>query len=253
VKTPQNKGNFATMNSESPPTTSIDHEHPDVTGGWLRPAVFGAMDGLVSNLALIAGVAGGTRDSAGSSAVVLAGLAGLAAGAFSMAAGEYTSVASQSEAAEREIEKERIEILRNPEAETLELAAMYVKKGIDKDLADAVARQVHRDADNAVNVHAREELGVDPGDLASPMVAAVSSFLSFALGALVPVLPYLIGASTLLPGLVITLVALFACGAVVTQVTNREWWYGGLRQMLLGMAAAALTYAVGAAVGANLG
>ncbi len=241
------------MSVEGPPATGIDHEHPDVTGGWLRPAVFGAMDGLVSNLALIAGVAGGTRDSAGSSAVVLAGLAGLAAGAFSMAAGEYTSVASQSEAAEREIEKERIEILRNPEAETLELAAMYVKKGIDKDLADAVARQVHRDADNAVNVHAREELGVDPDDLASPTVAALSSFLSFALGALIPVLPYLLGASTLLPGLIITLVALFACGAVVTQVTNRTWWYGGLRQMLLGFAAAGLTYAVGAAVGATLG
>jgi len=241
------------MSVEGPPATGIDHEHPDVTGGWLRPAVFGAMDGLVSNLALIAGVAGGTRDSADSSAVVLAGLAGLAAGAFSMAAGEYTSVASQSEAAAREIEKERVEILRNPEAETLELAAMYVNKGIDKDLADAVARQVHRDADNAVNVHAREELGVDPDDLASPTVAALSSFLSFALGALIPVLPYLLGASTLLPGLIITLVALFACGAVVTQVTNRTWWYGGLRQMLLGFAAAGLTYAVGAAVGPTLG
>ena len=230
----------------------INHEHPDVTGGWLRPAVFGAMDGLVSNLALIAGVAGGTRDAADSRAVVLAGLAGLVGGAFSMAAGEYTSVASQSEAAALEIDKERHEIVRNPAGETEELAQMYVDKGIDEDLALEVARQVHRDVDNAVAVHAREELGVDPDELASPKLAAVSSFISFAVGALLPVLPYLLGANTLLPGLVFTLIALFACGAVVTQVTNRTWLYGGMRTMLVGGAAAALTYAVGVAVGASL-
>ena len=234
-------------------TPGVGHEHVDVTGGWLRPAVFGAMDGLVSNVALIAGVAGGTRGAADSTAVVLAGLAGLAAGAFSMAAGEYTSVASQSEAAQREIAKERHEIMVNPEAEALELAAMYVDKGIDPELAAEVARQIHRDVDNAVDVHAREELGVDPDGLASPMLAAVSSFLAFAVGALIPVLPYLLGASTLMPGLVVTLLALFACGAVVTQVTSRSWWYGGLRQMLLGGAAAALTYAFGALVGTSLG
>ena len=240
------------MTTEGAAVPAIDHEHSDVTGGWLRPAVFGAMDGLVSNVALIAGVAGGTRAATDSHAVVLAGLAGLAAGAFSMAAGEYTSVASQSEAAEREIEKERREIIRNPEGETRELAAMYVDKGIDEHLADEVARQVHRDVDNAVHVHAREELGVDPDDLASPTVAAVSSFLAFAVGAFLPVLPYLLGADTLLPGLVVTLIALFGCGAVVTQVTNRTWLYGGMRQMLLGGAAAGLTYVVGTAVGANL-
>jgi VIT1/CCC1 family predicted Fe2+/Mn2+ transporter len=149
----------------------VGHEHTDVTGGWLRPAVFGAMDGLVSNLALIAGVAGGTRDSDGSTAVVLAGLAGLAAGAFSMAAGEYTSVASQSEAAELEIQKERVEIARNDEGETRELAQMYVAKGIEPDLAYQVARQIHRDPEKALEVHVREELGVDPDDLASPMLA----------------------------------------------------------------------------------
>lgn len=231
----------------------IRHEHADVTGGWLRPAVFGAMDGLVSNLALIAGVAGGTREAGDSRAVVLAGLAGLAAGAFSMAAGEYTSVASQSEAAAREIDKERREIAENPEAEARELAAMYVARGIDPELARQVAGQVHRDLDNAVRVHAREELGVHPEELASPTVAAGSSFLAFAVGAMVPVLPYLLGASSLLPGLIVTLVALFACGAVVTQVTNRSWVFGGTRQMLLGGAAAGITYAVGAAVGANLG
>jgi VIT1/CCC1 family predicted Fe2+/Mn2+ transporter len=210
------------------------------------------MDGLISNLALIAGVAAGTRSGGDSATVVLTGMAGLAAGAFSMAAGEYNSVASQSEAAEREIAKERVEILRNPEAETRELAEMYVAKGIQPNLADEVARQVHLDVDNAVAVHAREELGLDPADLPSPGVAAVSSFVSFAVGAFVPVLPYLLGATSLVPALLATLVALFLCGAVVTQVTARPWWYGGLRMMLLGGGAAALTYAVGAAVGANL-
>jgi VIT1/CCC1 family predicted Fe2+/Mn2+ transporter len=238
-----------TTESLTPNVPEIQHEHPDVTGGWLRPAVFGAMDGLVSNLALIAGVAGGTRDHTDSTAVVLAGLAGLAAGAFSMAAGEYTSVASQSEAAQREIDKERREIIANPVAETDELAQMYVEKGLDPELAREVARQIHVDVDNAVTVHAREELGVDPHDLASPMTAAVSSFLSFAVGAMVPVLPYLLGAGSLLPGLLVTLVALFLCGAVVTQVTSRSWWYGGLRQTVLGAAAAGLTYLFGSLVG----
>jgi vacuolar iron transporter family protein len=229
----------------------IAHEHPDVTGGWLRPAVFGAMDGLVSNLALIAGVAGGTQDATDSKAVVLAGMAGLAAGAFSMAAGEYTSVASQSELAWHEIAKERDEIRRNPRAEVRELAEMYAEKGVDLEIATEMAEQVHRNLENAVSVHAREELGVDPDDLASPWLAAISSFLSFAVGALIPVLPYLLGATSLVPGLVVTLVALFTCGAVVTRLTARPWWYGGLRQMLLGGAAAGLTYAVGAAVGAS--
>jgi vacuolar iron transporter family protein len=241
------------MTAEGPVVPDVEHEHPDVTGGWLRPAVFGAMDGLVSNVALIAGVAGGTSGAGSSQAVVLAGLAGLAAGAFSMAAGEFTSVASQSEAAEREIDKERAEILRNPEGEIRELAEMYVEKGIDAPLAMEVSRQIHRDVDNAVAVHAREELGVAPGDLPSPTLAAVSSFVSFSVGALVPLLPYLLGADSLVPGLTITLVALFLCGAVVTQVTSRSWWYGGLRQTILGAAAAALTFGVGAAVGASLG
>lgn len=237
------------MTTDLPETPRIEHDHPDVTGGWLRPAVFGAMDGLVSNLALIAGVAGGTRGQADSTAVVLAGVAGLAAGAFSMAAGEYTSVASQSEAAQREIDKERREIIANPAAEADELAQVYVAKGLDANLAREVARQIHVDVDNAVSVHAREELGVDPDDLASPVVAAVSSFLAFAVGALIPVLPYLLGADSLVPGLLFTLVALFLCGAVVTQVTSRSWWYGGSRQMVLGATAAGLTYVFGSLVG----
>src|SRR5688572_22447253 len=200
---------------------AIGHEHADVTGGWLRPAVFGAMDGLVSNVALIAGVAGGTAASAGAEPVVLAGLAGLSAGAFSMAVGEYTSVASQSEAAQREIDKERHEIEVNEDAEIAELAAMYAQKGIDAELAREVAHQIHRDKEQAVAVHAREEFGIDGGELASPMLAAVSSFVAFAVGALVPLLPYLVGADSVWPAVVLTMAALFACGAVVTQLTVR--------------------------------
>ena len=160
---------------------------------------------------------------------MLAGLAGLAAGAFSMAVGEYNSVASQSEAAQFEVAKERREISRNGAGETAELAAMYAAKGIDEDLAMQMAVQVHRDLDNAVAVHSKEEFGIDPDDLASPLLAGGSSFVAFALGALVPLLPYFLGATTILPGLLLTMVALFACGAVVTQVTSRAWWYGGAR------------------------
>jgi vacuolar iron transporter family protein len=236
-----------------PEVQEIGHEHADVTGGWLRPAVFGAMDGLVSNLALVAGVAGGTQGADASRVIVLAGLAGLAAGAFSMAAGEYTSVASQAEAAELEIAKERAEIVANPEGEIRELAGMYVEKGLSPAIADEVARQIHADVDNAVSVHAREEMGLDPDDLPSARVAAVSSFLSFGVGAVIPVLPYLLGAATLLPAVLVTLAALFGCGAVVTRVTNRPWWYGGLRQLVLGGLAAALTYGIGALVGVGLG
>jgi VIT1/CCC1 family predicted Fe2+/Mn2+ transporter len=241
-----------TSDAKAPaPSDGIGHEHADVTGGWLRPAVFGAMDGLVSNVALIAGVAGGTRDAGSTTAVVLAGLAGLSAGAFSMAVGEYNSVASQSEAAELEIAKERYEIKHNSVAEQAELAAMYSEKGIDPALAREMAAQVHQDLDRAVAVHAKEEFGIDPDSLASPMLAAGSSFVAFAIGAVIPVLPYLLGATAFWPALVLTMLALFACGAVVTQVTSRAWWYGGLRMMLLGAGAAGITYAVGLLVGAS--
>ena len=229
----------------------IEHEHPDVTGGWLRPAVFGAMDGLVSNFALMMGVVGGSNTD--TKPIVLAGLAGLAAGAFSMAAGEYTSVASQSEFALAQVEIEREEIMAHTAAETAELAAMYVEKGVDEDVARQVSEQIHRDPEQAVRVHAREEFGVDIDDLASPYLAAGSSFISFAIGALIPLLPYLFGVSSPWPAVVISLVALFGCGAVVTRITERSWWFGGIRQLLLGGAAAGLTYLVGEAVGRSLG
>jgi VIT1/CCC1 family predicted Fe2+/Mn2+ transporter len=184
--------------------------------------------------------------------VVLAGIAGLVGGAFSMATGEYVSVASQSEAAAREIAKERVEILRNPVGETAELAQMYVDKGLDPELAGEVARQIHADVENAVVVHAREELGVDPHDLASPRLAAASSFAAFAVGAFVPLLPYLLGSTTLVPAAALTLLALFLCGAVVSQVTIRPWWYGGGRQVLIGAGSATVTYLLGLLIGASV-
>ncbi|GAA3813359.1 VIT1/CCC1 transporter family protein [Streptomyces phyllanthi] len=224
-----------------------NHTHRDVNGGWLRPAVFGAMDGLVSNLALITGVAGG---SVGQQTIVLTGLAGLAAGAFSMAAGEYTSVASQRELVEAELDVERGELRRHPKDEEQELAELYESRGVEPGLAREVARQLSHDPEQALEIHAREELGIDPGDLPSPAVAAVSSFGSFALGALLPVLPYLLGATALWPAVLLALAGLFLCGAVVARVTARSWWFSGLRQLALGGTAAGVTYALGSLFGA---
>lgn len=227
-----------------------NHTHRDVNGGWLRPAVFGAMDGLVSNLALMTGVAGG---AVAPHTLVITGLAGLAAGAFSMAAGEYTSVASQRELVLAELDVERRELRRHPADELAELAELYVSRGVDPALATEVARQLSADPEQALEIHAREELGVDPGDLPSPTVAAVSSFASFALGALLPVLPYLLGASVLWPAVLLALLGLFVCGAVVARVTARAWWFGGLRQLVLGGAAAGVTYLLGNLFGTALG
>ncbi|MFB4316209.1 VIT1/CCC1 transporter family protein [Actinomadura sp. 21ATH] len=229
-------------------TAEHHHQHRDVTGGWLRPAVFGAMDGLVSNFALIAGVAGG---QASREVVLLTGMAGLAAGAFSMAAGEYISVSSQSELAEAEIEVERLELARHPKAELRELAEVFEGRGVDPELAAEVARQLSRDPEEALEIHAREELGVAPGDLPSPTLAAVSSFLSFAVGALLPVLPYLFGTGSLWPAAVLAALGLFGAGALVARVTTRSWWFGGLRQLAFGAAAATITFGVGALIGAN--
>ena len=242
------------MTGAERPSFEIHHDHRDVTGGWLRPAVFGASDGLVSNFALIAGVAGGTAAAGGSSsAVVLAGLAGLAAGAFSMAAGEYVSVASQAELAQAEIELERVELAERPEAELAELTETFVRRGLDPDLASMVAEQLSRDPEQALELHVREELGLDPFDLPSALSAALSSFLAFSAGALVPVVPYLLGAQTLLPALLVSMVALFAVGVLVSQVTVRTWWFSGLRQLALGGVAAAATYVLGTLVGAGIG
>jgi VIT1/CCC1 family predicted Fe2+/Mn2+ transporter len=232
----------------------VGHTHADVTGGWLRPAVFGVMDGLVSNFALIAGMAGGVAGAGGDRGmVVLAGLAGLAAGAFSMAAGEYTSVASQAELAQAELAVERGELARSPEIEAEELTQRYVDRGVEIGVAREVARQLSQHPEQALAVHARDELGVDPGDLPSPLLAAVASFLAFAIGAFVPVLPYLLGATSVLPALILSTLGLFAAGTLVSRLTARSWWWTGSRQLLLGGTAAALTYGIGLLVGTSVG
>jgi VIT1/CCC1 family predicted Fe2+/Mn2+ transporter len=228
----------------------MHHDHQNVQGGWLRPSVFGAMDGLVSNFALIAGVAGG---GAPSHTVALAGLAGLMGGALSMAWGEYTSVRAQTEAMHAELAIERAEIARRPKAEEAELARIYRKRGLDPQLAHEVARQLSRDAENVWKVHAREELGVDPDSLPSPWTAAWSSFFAFSIGALIPLLPYLVGAKSLLIALVLAAGGLFGVGALIARFTGRRWWYSGLRQLLLGGAVAAVTYGLGHLVGASVG
>jgi VIT1/CCC1 family predicted Fe2+/Mn2+ transporter len=207
------------------------------------------MDGLVSNFALIAGVAGG---GAAPGTVALAGFAGLVAGAFSMATGEYTSVASQTELTRAEIEVERAEITKRPEAELAELTELYEARGVAPNLARDVAEQLSADPEQAWRVHAREELGVDPDDLPSPWTAAASSFASFTVGAFLPLLPYVLGASSLVASAVLAAVGLFVAGAITSRFTNRSWLFTGLRQLLLGAAAAAVTFGIGAAVGTGL-
>ena len=227
----------------------IHHEHRDVRGGWLRPTVFGMMDGLVSNFALIAGVAGA---NANTSTVSLAGLAGLVGGAFSMATGEYISVQSQNEATHAEIEVERHELIHNREAEIAELAQMYVDRGVERDLADQVAHQLSRDPEQALVIHAQEELGVDPYQLPSPWVAAISSLLSFSIGAVLPLVPYLFGAHSLVASAIIAVIALFCAGALSSRFTSRGWVFAGTRQLILGVLAAAVTFGIGSAFHAGV-
>jgi VIT1/CCC1 family predicted Fe2+/Mn2+ transporter len=224
------------------PDAEVHHDHRDVSGGWLRPTVFGMMDGLVSNFALIAGVAG-----AGALAqdIALAGWAGLVGGAFSMATGEYVSVQSQNESTRAEVEVERHELKHNAEAELAELAQMYVNRGVEPSLAEQVARQLSHDPEQALLIHTQEELGVDPTQLPSPRIAAFSSFASFSVGAFLPLLPYLLGAHSVLFSAVLALVALFGAGALTSRFTVRSWRYSGTRQLLLGAIAAAVTFGVG--------
>ncbi|MFY9325306.1 MAG: VIT1/CCC1 transporter family protein, partial [Candidatus Nanopelagicales bacterium] len=186
---------------------NLDENHRDITGGWLRPAVFGAMDGLVSNLALMVGVAGGSAAAGASTnqAVILAGIAGLLAGAFSMAAGEYTSVESQSELAEAEVAKELAAIKNYPEQEIQELAKMFEKQGMSSETALLAASEVSQDEGKALALHSRLEFGVDVDNLPSGTVAGVASFVSFAVGAIIPLLPYVFGATGIIPTVIISL------------------------------------------------
>jgi vacuolar iron transporter family protein len=222
------------------------HQHRDVSGGWLRPAVFGAMDGLVTNVSLIAGVGGG-----GGSAhtIILTGLAGLAAGACSMAAGEYVSVSSQNELIYAEVDKERLELQNNAVAEQAELATMLRARGVSPATARQAAAEISAFPEKALAVHTLEELGVDHTELPSPMVAAGASLGSFAVGALIPLLPYLAGFHVLAAALGFGAVAAIVGGGVVARLTGRPFWRGALRQLVLGAGAAGITYLIGILVG----
>jgi vacuolar iron transporter family protein len=218
------------------------HHHRDVSGGWLRPAVFGAMDGLVTNVSLICGVGGGGGKA---HTIVLTGLAGLAAGAFSMAAGEYVSVSSQNELIAGEVEKERHELEHNAEAEQLELAAMLTERGVSAATARQAAAEISANPEKALAVHTLEELGIDPTELPSPLVAAAASMGSFAVGALIPLIGYLAGVDVLGVALALAAVASIAGGGMVARLTGRPFWRGALRQLILGACAAGITYLIG--------
>ena len=236
-------------NATVPDAEAHEHSHSDVSGGWLRAAVFGAMDGLVTNTALVAGVGGG---GAPPRAIVLAGVASLVAGAISMALGEYTSVKTQNEQLDLAVEKERRELERNPEGELAELTQMLRARGVEEDLAGRVAEQLSRDPETALRLHVVAELGLNPEDKPSPGVAAVSSFLTFGAGALLPLLPYLFGVSLLWVALLCGGLGLLAAGALSSRFTPRPWWYAGLRQLLFGALAAGVTYAIGSLIGVTV-
>ena len=222
------------------------HQHRDVSGGWLRPAVFGAMDGLVTNVSLIAGVGGGGGSR---QFIVLTGLAGLAAGAFSMAAGEFVSVSSQNELIQAEVDKERHELTNNAAAEQAELAGMLRRRGVSAATARQAAAEISAHPEKALAIHALEELGVNPSELPSPLVAAGASLASFAVGAIVPLLPYLLGFDAMGVALGLSALAAVVGGGLVARMTNRPFWRGALRQLVLGVLAAGLTYLIGLGVG----
>lgn len=222
------------------------------TGGQLRAAIFGISDGLLSNLSLVIGVAGANPDG---SFIVLAGIAGLLAGAFSMGAGEWVSVTSQRELFERQIALEKEELEADPEEERRELSLIYRAKGIPQDEADELSRRIISDKTVALETLAREELGLNPEGLGSPWGVAISSFTAFALGAILPVIPWFFGDT--LPFLAMSVglgaLGMFAVGAAVSLFTGRNALFAGARQLGIGMGAAAITYAIGKAIGVNTG
>ncbi|GAB1642469.1 VIT1/CCC1 transporter family protein [Krasilnikovia sp. MM14-A1259] len=226
-----------------------EHHHADVSGGWLRAATFGAMDGLVTNIALIAGVGGGGVDR---HTLILTGVAGLVAGAISMGLGEYTSVRTQNDQVAAELRKELHELRVNPEGEAEELVRTWTARGLPEPLARQVADVLKTNPEQALRVHAQEELGVVPDELPSPWTAAISSFLCFCVGAAVPLLTYLFGSDSLAAALAVGGAGLFAAGAVVSRFTTTPWWRSGLRQLLLGAAAAGATYVIGMLIGVGV-
>jgi VIT1/CCC1 family predicted Fe2+/Mn2+ transporter len=229
----------------------VEHKHRDVKGGAARAAVFGVSDGLVSNVGLILGVAG-ADPAAG--VVRLAGLAGLIAGAISMAAGEYNSMRVQTELFERELELERIELRRNPHVETVELTQIYQSRGMAPDAARELATAMMADPDLALETHAREELGIDPGDLGSPWAAATSSLAAFAVGAIVPLVPWFFGSGTaaIIASMALAIVAAIAVGIVTARLTERPAARVAARQLAFTVIPAAITFAIGSAVGVGV-
>jgi len=240
-------GHTESMSDDS----AMVHAHRDVQGGTARAAVFGISDGLVSNVALIIGIAGASTDG---SLVRLAGISGLLAGAISMAAGEWVSVRAQNELVERELAIERRSLAENPDAETDELAAIYRRRGVRADHAREVARDIMRDPDVALDVHAREELGVDPDGVGAPLGAAGASFAAFGVGALLPLLPWFVtdGTGALVASVVIGLVAAASVGALLARFTERPVWRSALRQVLVAMAACSATYLIGSLLGVSV-
>jgi len=237
------------------PTTleDVGKRHRGISGGGnLRAAVFGVNDGLVSNASLILGVAGA---SANNSMILLSGVAGLLAGAFSMAAGEHVSVRSQREMFEHQIGLERDELAQYPEEEAEELALIYAARGLAREDALKLAKAIIADPAQALDTLAREELGLNPEELGSPWGAAISSFLSFAAGAFVPLLPFLAlaGERALPVSIAITALALFAVGAAISLFTGRSALRDGMRMLAIGAAAGGLTYAMGKMLGVSLG
>lgn len=227
-----------------------DHHHRSLQGGGARAAVFGISDGLVTNVSLILGFAAAHPTG---TVVRLAGLAGLVAGAFSMASGEYVSMRAQTELLQRELALEKHEIRHRPEGERRELVHIYESRGVDPALARQLADEMMRTPELALETHAREELGIDPSRLGSPLQAAGSSFATFALGALLPLVPWLLGSGTAatLASVVVGALAALVVGAVLAAFTEQRWWRSALRQLALSALAAGVTYGIGSAVGVS--
>jgi VIT1/CCC1 family predicted Fe2+/Mn2+ transporter len=232
---------------------NVEFRHRNLGGGGnLRAAVFGVNDGLVSNASLILGVAGASGDA---HLVLVSGVAGLAAGAFAMAAGEYVSVRSQRELFEYQIGLERDELKQYPEAEAQELALIYAAKGLPQKEATKLAKQIVADPEHALDTLAREELGLNPSELGSPVGAAASSFLAFAAGAALPLVPFAFAGGTraLLMAVGVTAVALFGIGATLSLFTGRSAWLSGARMLALGALAGGVTFGIGRLFGVALG
>ena len=229
-----------------------ERRHRTSDGGNLRAAVFGVNDGLVSNASLILGVAGAGAEP---QLILLSGAAGLLAGAFSMAAGEYVSVRAQKEFFEYQIGLEREELDKYPQEEAAELALIYTAKGVPREEAQRMAQKLISDPDRALDTLAREELGLNPEELGSPLGAAISSFLAFAVGAAIPLAPYLLlsGDTALNGTILVTAISLFGVGSAISLFTGKQAWRGGLRMLVIGGGAGLLTWLIGRALGVALG